>query len=174
VLHAQPAFCFGCDDVITSYLHHLVTSVHMPYSASPNQLVLHPGERKELHGTKLHHDVPERSNKRFMFRQTHNIIIKHNIHTTTNTRFTTKVTVDAVLMSAVFNGITATCFSCHHGMACSQVADGGDGLQICRVAADILNKQSRTADRGWYSSLEVGRGSNYPHRRIRNLLRIVH
>ena len=29
---------------------------------------------------------------------------------------------------------------------------------IRRVAADILNKQSRTADKGWSSSLEVGRG----------------
>jgi hypothetical protein len=29
-----------------------------------------------------------------------------------------------------------------------QVADGGDGLQIWRVAANILNKQSRTARQG--------------------------
>jgi hypothetical protein len=33
-------------------------------------------------------------------------------------------------------------------MARPQVANGGDGLQIWRVAANILNKQSRTADRG--------------------------
>jgi hypothetical protein len=51
---------------------------------------------------------------------------------------------------------------CHHGMARSQVADGGDGLQIWRVAANVLNKQSRTADRGWSSSLGVGRGANNP------------
>jgi hypothetical protein len=38
-----------------------------------------------------------------------------------------------------------------------QVADGGDSLQIWRVAANILNKQSLTADKGWSSSLEVGR-----------------
>jgi hypothetical protein len=38
-------------------------------------------------------------------------------------------------------------------MARPQVADG-DGLQIWRVAANILNKQSRTADKG------VGRGAN--------------
>jgi hypothetical protein len=31
---------------------------------------------------------------------------------------------------------------CHHGMVHPQVADGGDGLQIWRVAANILNKQS--------------------------------
>jgi hypothetical protein len=41
---------------------------------------------------------------------------------------------------------------CHHGMARPQVADGGDGLQIWRVAANILNKQSRTTDKGRSSS----------------------
>jgi hypothetical protein len=43
-----------------------------------------------------------------------------------------------------------------------QVEDGGDGLQIWRVDTNILNKQSRTADKGWPSSIEVGRGArNY-------------
>jgi hypothetical protein len=51
---------------------------------------------------------------------------------------------------------------CHHGMARPQVADRGDGLQIWRVAANILNKQLRTADSGWSSSLGVGRGANNP------------
>jgi len=41
-----------------------------------------------------------------------------------------------------------------------RVADGGDGLQIWRVAANILNKQSRTAEKSWSSSLGVGRGAN--------------
>jgi hypothetical protein len=49
---------------------------------------------------------------------------------------------------------------CHHGMARPQVADGGNGLQIWRVAANILNKQSRTADKGWSSILGVGRAAN--------------
>ena len=31
---------------------------------------------------------------------------------------------------------------------------------IWRVAANLLNKQSRTADKGWSSSLGVGRGAN--------------
>jgi hypothetical protein len=35
-----------------------------------------------------------------------------------------------------------------------------NGLRIWRVAANTLNKQSRTADKGWPSSLEVGRGAN--------------
>jgi hypothetical protein len=49
---------------------------------------------------------------------------------------------------------------CHHGIVRPQVADGGEGLQIWRAAANILNKQSRTADKGWPSSLRVGRGAN--------------
>jgi hypothetical protein len=51
---------------------------------------------------------------------------------------------------------------CHHGMARIRVAEKGDGLQICRVAENILSKQSRTADSGWSSSLGVGRGANNP------------
>jgi hypothetical protein len=51
-------------------------------------------------------------------------------------------------------------FPCHHGMARPQVADRGDGLQIWRVAANILNKGSRTADSRWSSSLGVGRWAN--------------
>jgi hypothetical protein len=31
-----------------------------------------------------------------------------------------------------------------------------------RIAANILNKQSRTADSGWSSCLRVGRGANNP------------
>jgi hypothetical protein len=48
---------------------------------------------------------------------------------------------------------------CHHGMARPQVADGGDGLQVWRVAANILNKQSRTVDKGWSSGFGVERGA---------------
>jgi hypothetical protein len=43
-----------------------------------------------------------------------------------------------------------------NGMASLWVADGGDSLQIWRVAANILNKQSWTANKGWSSSLVVG------------------
>jgi hypothetical protein len=49
---------------------------------------------------------------------------------------------------------------CHHGMARPQGADGGDALQFWRAAANILNKKSQTADKGWSSSLGVGRGAN--------------
>jgi hypothetical protein len=51
---------------------------------------------------------------------------------------------------------------CHQGMARPRVADRGYSLQIWRIAANILNKQSRTADSGWSSSLGVGRGANNP------------
>ena len=40
------------------------------------------------------------------------------------------------------------------------VYDGGDGHQICMVVANILNKQQRTSDKGWFSSLSVGRVVN--------------
>jgi hypothetical protein len=43
---------------------------------------------------------------------------------------------------------------CHHGIAGPQVANGGDGAHMWKVAADILNKQSPTAEKGW--SLSVG------------------
>jgi hypothetical protein len=49
---------------------------------------------------------------------------------------------------------------CHQGIASPQVADGGDCLQVWRVAANILNKQSQKADKGWSSSFGVGRGAN--------------
>jgi hypothetical protein len=49
--------------------------------------------------------------------------------------------------------------SCHHGMARPPVAE------TWRSAADILNKQSRTADMGRPSSLRVGRGANNTHRK---------
>jgi hypothetical protein len=38
--------------------------------------------------------------------------------------------------------------------------DGEDGLQIRRIAVNVLNKQLRTADKGWSSSLRVGQRSN--------------
>jgi hypothetical protein len=43
-------------------------------------------------------------------------------------------------------------------MACPKVAGGGDGLQIWRVAVNVLKKQSRTAEKGWSIGLEVRRG----------------
>jgi hypothetical protein len=43
-------------------------------------------------------------------------------------------------------------------VAVPQFADGGDGLHLQRIAPNILNKQWRTADKRWSSSLVVGQG----------------
>jgi hypothetical protein len=52
---------------------------------------------------------------------------------------------------------------CHHGVARPQAEDGGDGVQVWRVAANTLNTQLRTADKGRYSRfcdrLEANRSS---------------
>jgi hypothetical protein len=48
----------------------------------------------------------------------------------------------------------------HHGVARPQVADEGDGHQTWRVAANTVKKQSRRADKGWFSILGIGRGAN--------------
>jgi hypothetical protein len=44
-----------------------------------------------------------------------------------------------------------------------------NGLQLWRLAADILNKQSWTDNKGWPSSLGVGRGVNNPSPRSTHL-----
>jgi hypothetical protein len=49
--------------------------------------------------------------------------------------------------------IAFLCGPCHHGMAHPRVADGGYGLQILRAAANVLNKQSGTAEYDWIWSL---------------------
>jgi hypothetical protein len=58
-------------------------------------------------------------------------------------------------------------------MARPQIAEGGDCLQIWRVAANILNKQSRTADKGSFSSLGVGLGANNSPYKISLLRKIT-
>jgi hypothetical protein len=37
-----------------------------------------------------------------------------------------------------------------------------NGLQLGRVAENILNNQPQKNDKGWSSSLGVGHGTNYP------------
>jgi hypothetical protein len=54
---------------------------------------------------------------------------------------------------------------CHHGKARPRVADGGDSLQFWRVAANILNKQSRTADKGGTPAWGLGVRLTTPHRK---------
>jgi len=59
-------------------------------------------------------------------------------------------------------GALTHCFGgpCHHDMVRLRVVDGGDGLQIWRVAANILNKPSRKADKSWSFYLGFGREAN--------------
>jgi hypothetical protein len=54
------------------------------------------------------------------------------------------------------------CVRSRRGMARPKEADGGGSLEIWRVGATILNKQSRTAVKGWYSCLGVRPGANNP------------
>jgi len=44
-------------------------------------------------------------------------------------------------------------------MAHPWVVDGGDNLQILRVAMNILNKQLQTPNKAWSSSSGVGWGA---------------
>jgi len=45
----------------------------------------------------------------------------------------------------------------HHDMVRPRIPDEADGLQVLVVSAYILNKQSRSPDKGSYCSLWVGR-----------------
>jgi hypothetical protein len=45
-------------------------------------------------------------------------------------------------------------------MARPRDADGGDGLQMWRIAAKILNKQALTAEKGCSRCLGAGRVAN--------------
>jgi hypothetical protein len=47
-------------------------------------------------------------------------------------------------------------------MARPHVAAGGGDLQIWRIATNILNKQSRTDERGGPTAWGFGRGANNP------------
>jgi hypothetical protein len=60
---------------------------------------------------------------------------------------------------------------CHHGMARPRVSDRGDGLQIWRVAANILNKQ--TADSGGLPAWGLGGALTTLPRTTQYLLRIT-
>jgi hypothetical protein len=51
---------------------------------------------------------------------------------------------------------------CQDNIARRLVADGGNGLHLWMVSANTLNKQPLIADKGWSSSLRVGRGANNP------------
>jgi hypothetical protein len=50
----------------------------------------------------------------------------------------------------------------HHGVMSSRDADGGNGLQVWWVTANILDKESRTADRGGPTAWGLGVGLRTP------------
>jgi hypothetical protein len=52
---------------------------------------------------------------------------------------------------------------CHHRMVSPQVEVRGDRHQIWQVAANILNKQSQTADRGGPPAWGLGLALTTPH-----------
>jgi hypothetical protein len=56
-------------------------------------------------------------------------------------------------------------------MARPRIAGVGDSLQIWRVTANILNKQSRKADKGWSSSLGVELRVTSPHRKMQLVMK---
>jgi hypothetical protein len=61
------------------------------------------------------------------------------------------------------SGLNQTLFFFFFHLGIILIADGGDGFKIWRVAANILNKQSRTDDKGWCSSLGLGVWLTTPH-----------
>jgi len=50
--------------------------------------------------------------------------------------------------------------SCFWSLVHPQVLYRGNGLQIWRVAVNVLSKQLQTADNEWSSSLGVEQGAN--------------
>jgi hypothetical protein len=48
-----------------------------------------------------------------------------------------------------------------------------NGLQLLRLALNILNKQPRTNDNGWSSSLVVGRWAKTLHRKNKLVMEII-
>jgi hypothetical protein len=56
---------------------------------------------------------------------------------------TYRCTTDKLVCTCLVSQITSPCFS-----------------RYSKAAANILNKQSRTGDKGWFSGLWVGRGAN--------------
>jgi hypothetical protein len=60
---------------------------------------------------------------------------------------------------------------CQNGVSRPLVAEEGDGLQIRTVVVNIVNNQSRTADRGCNTSLLVGRRLTTSHPKTTDFLR---
>jgi hypothetical protein len=66
----------------------------------------------------------------------------------TSLKYVKQVNCRCNVTNSMEQGLSCYLCPCHHGVACPPVGDGGDDLQIWRVAANLLNKQARTADKG--------------------------
>jgi hypothetical protein len=64
-----------------------------------------------------------------------------------------------ILIDSIRKFLDTTSYMLYHaallGMERPRVADGGDSHQIWRVAVNMLNKKSRSADEKWSSDLGV-------------------
>jgi hypothetical protein len=50
-------------------------------------------------------------------------------------------------------------------MTCKGWVDERAGLQLRKLAGNILNKQPQTNNKGWFYNLGLGSGANKPHRK---------
>jgi hypothetical protein len=62
---------------------------------------------------------------------------------------------------------------CHYGISRPQVAGWGEGLQIWRVAANILNKQLQTATRAGPPVCGLGGELTTPHCKTQHVNKIL-
>jgi hypothetical protein len=69
---------------------------------------------------------------------------------------------EKLFLSLQVNGCYVKWVPHHHSMLHSQFADGGEGLQIWRVAANIWNKQLWRDDKGRSSNWGLGVGLATP------------
>jgi hypothetical protein len=83
------------------------------------------------------------------------------LSTTNTTRTGSCENSDLCSESSPERSFHVKCVPCHHGTVHSQIAHGGECIQIWTVAANILNKQSQTADKGCPTAL--GGGLTAPH-----------
>jgi len=49
---------------------------------------------------------------------------------------------------------------CHHVIASPHFVDGNDNLQMWTVAANLLNRQASTYDKGWFFGMGIESGPN--------------
>jgi hypothetical protein len=63
---------------------------------------------------------------------------------------------------------------CHHGMARPGALDGGDGLQIRKVATNTPNTSSRTFDKGGRPAWGLGEGAKTSHRKKKTSYEMLH